>query len=103
MSFALLPLLEPLRLLIVFAAHLLDLLLLAALELILPMLVGVLAAHSLLFLIIPLLHPLAFGILLLAHSAEFLLVLLLQRRIPGSAVGRPSAARTVGAAPAIVS
>lgn len=104
LSFALLPLLQPLRLLIVFAVHLLDLLLLAALELIFPMLVGVLAAHSLLFLIIPLLHPLAFGILLLAHSVEFLLVLLLRPRIPGTAVGRSSAARTVGeSARAVVS
>lgn len=103
MSFALLPLLEPLRLLIVFAVHLLDLLLLAVLELILPMLIGVLAGHSLLFLIVPLLRPLAFGHLLLAHSVAFLLVFLLQPRISGSAVGRPSAGRTVGAAPAIVS
>jgi len=103
LSFALLPLLEPLRLLIVLAVHLFQLLLLAALELILPMLIGVLAAHSLLFLIMPLLHPLAFGILLLAHSVEFLLVFLLQRRIPGRAVGRPIAARTVGeSAPATV-
>ena len=104
LSFALLPLLKPLRLLIVFAVHLLDLLLLAVLELILPMLIGVLAAHSLLFLIMPLLHPLAFGLLLLVHSVEVLLVFLLQRRIPGSAAGRLSAARTVGeSTPAIVS
>ena len=86
MYFALLAFLQPLRLLIVLAIHLLHLLLLPPLHLILPRLVGSLPSHSLLFVFLTLHHSLALGILLLAHSVELLLMFLLQPRVDGRAV-----------------
>jgi hypothetical protein len=97
--FALLALLHFLRLLIVLAVHLFGLLLLAPLELILALLVGVALLEFLLFLSLPLLHFLSLGVLLALHFVELLLVFLLElrirvarRTIVGRAVGRRAAA-----------
>jgi hypothetical protein len=87
-------------LLIVFAVHLFQLLLLAALELILTLLTGVLPDQFLLFLVVPLLHLLALEVLLPLHLVRFPLMFLVQSTVRG----RTGEGRPVGRSPpAIVS
>jgi len=91
-------------LLIVFAVHLFQLLLLAALELILTLLTGVLPDQFLLFLVVPLLHLLALEVLLPLHLVQFPLMPRVLSSVRGGAVGRTGEGRPVGrSAPAIVS
>ena len=95
LHFALLALLQLLRLLSVLLFHLLHLPLLAALELLLPLIVRPLAFQFLLLLDVPLLYLLALRALLLAHLFCFSLVLLLQPRIYARGVRGPRRRRTV--------
>src|SRR5712672_1775494 len=79
-----------------FLLHLLDLLLLAALELILlPLIVGPLVFQFFLFLDVPLLHLLTLRILLLAHFFRFSLLFLLEPRINVRIIRWPGGRGTV--------
>src|SRR5713226_7591571 len=91
----LLALLELLRLLSVFLLHLPHLLLLAALELFLPLPIRPLPFQFLLFLDVPLLDLLALHILLLAHLFHFSVLLLLQTRIEARSIWGPRGGWTV--------
>src|SRR6266568_3754507 len=78
-----------------FLLYLIQLLLLAALELLLPRLIRPLTFQFLLLLDVPLLHFLALRILALAHLFTFSLLLLVEPRIDARGVRGPRGGRTV--------